>query len=315
MVEKNVFGDVISDDISVVDTPAADTPAADTSAADTSISNDEKGVNEITQTNHDDVSDAQPIFNSIRVNSSVDVDDVTNVSSTSVSAEEDKQDVSSGPMDSSDLDKSSSEETPVLDHAERNFKAIRESKRQLEADLAAQAKKIQQYEAAIAKYKEPELIEDVTVENTSAGDSNSNQLAQMQQMYAQTQAMQVEIQLKNKYSDFDKVVSADNVDVLKSLYPKVAYEIINEKDIYTKAEKAYEAVKKYNIFTDDASAGSTMSNKIKKDRVTKNISKPRPSSAARPGSPALGAANAFAEDSSAARRNTFEEMKRLARGE
>lgn len=200
--------------------------------------------------------------------------------------------------------------------ATRNFAAIRESKRELEAKLAEQAKLLQSFEKSKVEAENAQKKDDD--EYLDDDDKRQNEYAKqqqnMQQMYAQTQAMQAEIRLKQKYEDFDAVVSADNVDVLKALYPKVAYHIINEKDIYAKAEKAYEAMKKYNIFTTDQGNVEQGTN-AKKEKVAKNMAKPRPLSSAKSGSPALGAANAFADDSPEERRRVYAEMRRLARGE
>lgn len=198
--------------------------------------------------------------------------------------------------------------------ANRNFSAMRESKRELEAQLAEQAKQLKAFDDAKKKQQEISGDDDLYLdEDEKKQKAYTQQQQNMQQMYAQTQAMQAEIRLKQKYQDFDDVVSADNVDVLKALYPKAAYEIINEQDIYAKAEKAYEAMKKYNIFTSDDSLSNNAS--AQKEKVAKNIAKPRPLSSAKAGSPALGAANAFADDSREEKRRVFAEMRRLARGE
>lgn len=301
-VNKNAFGDVIPEDTSQAN----------------SVADIEKGTDTV-QVKVDNVADQELKGDPADVNTSVvnSETDGVNESTESLPGESEQtvDDITKNPrpmdgkvpteaQDSSSLDSVDQEDIA----ATRNFKAIRESKRRLESELAEQAKKIQEYELEIKKHESSgELEIDTDLVNNDA------QLQKMQQMYAQTQAMQVEIQLKSKYTDFDKVVSADNVDVLKSLYPKEAYNIINEKDIYKKAEKAYEAMKKYNIFTTDDN--TTTNFEAKKERVARNSAKPRPISSARPGSPALGAANAFAEDSDDARRRTFAEMQRLAKGE
>ncbi len=207
-----------------------------------------------------------------------------------------------------DIDKVDSTEQAAESPAERNFAAIRESKRKLEAQLAEQANKLQAFEEAQQKQKESNIDNDIDLDDEDKiRRAYEQQQINMQQMYAQTQAMQAEIRLKQKYLDFEEVVSSDNVDILKTLYPKAAYEIINEKDIYAKAEKAYEAMKRYNIFTVEKGSKN-------KSRIAKNIAKPRPLSSTKAGSPALGAANAFAEDSPEEKRRVFAEMQRLAKG-
>ncbi len=202
------------------------------------------------------------------------------------------------------------------DNASRNFAAIRQSKRELEARLKEQARELQELknakerlEKAATQDNDFDIDNDIAPQESNVANNAINkQRQQMQQMYAQTQALQAEIRIKQKYNDFEEVVSVDNVDILKALYPKVAYKIIQETDFTKKAEKAYEAMKKYKIFTTDAKIEN------RKARVSKNISKPRPLSSVKSGSPALGAANAFAEDSAEERRRLYEEMKRFAKG-
>jgi len=105
----------------------------------------------------------------------------------------------------------------------------------------------------------------------------------------QSQVTQTEVRLKSQYSDFDKVVSADNIAALRESYPELAASINANNDLYSKAVSAYTMIKKLGIHQEQVYAPE-------KARIAQNAAKPKPSATIAPqksDSP-LSQANAFA---------------------
>ena len=74
-----------------------------------------------------------------------------------------------------------------------------------------------------------------------------NELKQLQQ---QTQLQQIEIMLRNKFNDFDNVVSAENLDRLQREKPFLYKSIINNPDLYEKGQAAYDVIKNSVFYTE-----------------------------------------------------------------
>lgn len=108
--------------------------------------------------------------------------------------------------------------------------------------------------------------------------------------YKQTStAATAETRLKSRYSDFDKVVSKENVEALVRDYPELGDTLRSNTDLYSQACSAYTMIKKMGIYKEDTYAG---------DRATaeQNAAKPRPLASVSPqqGEGPLTRANAFA---------------------
>lgn len=112
---------------------------------------------------------------------------------------------------------------------------------------------------------------------------------QLQSYHQQTAATSVEVKLAQQYPDFNSVVSKENVETLRSLYPEIATTLNASQDLYSKAASAYTLIKKLGIYEDPS---------ISADRIKAqtNASKPRPLASVSPqrGDSPLSRANAFA---------------------
>lgn len=99
----------------------------------------------------------------------------------------------------------------------------------------------------------------------------------------------VEARLKAKYPDFDKVVSTENIEILKATYPDLAESLSTNPDVYSKASAAYTLIKKLGIAQEDTYMED-------KQKAQKNAIKPRPLASvnAQQGDSPLSKANAFA---------------------
>lgn len=99
-----------------------------------------------------------------------------------------------------------------------------------------------------------------------------------------------ETKLKSQYPDFDTVVSAENIESLRTKYPELAETLNATTDLYSKAVSAYTMIKRLGIAQDDTYAPD-------REKALKNASKPRPLASVSPqqGDTPLSRANAFAE--------------------
>lgn len=95
--------------------------------------------------------------------------------------------------------------------------------------------------------------------------------------------------LRTRYPDFDRVVTADNLRILETRYPELAYTLNNSQDLMTTGSAAYTMLKNLNI----APTEEVLENKA---RVEKNYAKPRSLTSISPqqGDSPLSKANAFA---------------------
>ena len=111
----------------------------------------------------------------------------------------------------------------------------------------------------------------------------------LSQYEAQSAQERTEQLLKQKYADFDKVVTPDHIAMLKEAFPEVAMSLYANNDLYSKAVSAYTLIKKFGIYTESPFSSD-------KAQAIKNVNKPRPATSLSPqqGDSALTRANAFA---------------------
>lgn len=104
-----------------------------------------------------------------------------------------------------------------------------------------------------------------------------------------TTSATVETRIKQKYNDFDNVVSKDNVAALVRDYPELGETLRSTKDLYSQAVTAYTMIKQMGIYSEDKYSADRI-------RAEENASKPRPLASVSPqqGDSPLSRANAFA---------------------
>jgi hypothetical protein len=101
-----------------------------------------------------------------------------------------------------------------------------------------------------------------------------------------------ESKLKAQFSDFDKVVSKDNIDLLSYTYPELANSLNSNPDLYSKAVSAYTMIKNLGIHKEEIPMTP------ERKRMQENANKPRLSPAAistQSGDTPLSKANMFSE--------------------
>lgn len=100
---------------------------------------------------------------------------------------------------------------------------------------------------------------------------------QLKESERRNQEIALEMRLRNQYADFDTVVNADNISLLKDLDPESAMIVDAIPNLYTKAVAAYKAIKNITVRQqkEDLYAAD-------KEKAQRNSSKPRPAVAISP---------------------------------
>jgi DNA repair exonuclease SbcCD ATPase subunit len=202
--------------------------------------------------------------------------------------------ISSEPAASEEVYKQAEEQAQERQqkHAQESFKELREKAKQLERERDEYMRKLQEAQS------------DKDTEDLSIGDSDLAEGKHLKKLQAEVKRLrqeseankqqssltQTEIRIKSQYTDFDRVVSPDNIAQLRESYPELAASINANADLYSKAVSAYTMIKKLGIHQDPVYNSE-------KARIAQNASKPKPSATIAPqksDSP-LQQANAFSQ--------------------
>jgi len=131
--------------------------------------------------------------------------------------------------------------------------------------------------------EEAELSDDDLVE----GKHLKRYLQKLERRLDEAKAATIPDRLRSKFSDFDRVVTQENVEKLKQAEPELYSSIVSGSDLYAKGVSAYKALKGFGIVKDDPYASD-------KERVQKSHSRPMSTQAVK-GQGALHEANLFAK--------------------
>jgi len=132
-----------------------------------------------------------------------------------------------------------------------------------------------------------------------------------EQMKRSTESL-AETRVKTQYPDFEKVVTDENLRMLKDMHPEIARSIGDTTDLYSQYASAYKFIKTFGIGKDEGMERDYM-------KAIKNINKPKPLASVNPqqGDSPLSKANAFANGEftndmkEKLRKEMFEARKRL----
>lgn len=212
--------------------------------------------------------------------------------------------------------------TPVSQSSEsskeRNLRILRERAERLERENDELRRNTQQQLQPKSEsndedfkfgVKEDELIEGKHLSSLSQElRAIRRELREAKEALGQSKNMTIETKLKAAHSDFDKVVTKENMNILAELDPEM-YEVIQASpNLYAKAKTAYNQIKKYDIYTEETYEAD-------KEVVQRNSLKPRPSSSIAPqqGSTPLSRANEFQKElTSEDQQRIYAETLRLA---
>jgi hypothetical protein len=180
---------------------------------------------------------------------------------------------------------------------QESWKALREKAERAER----RAEELESIILESRSKKQPEVEEDLDInvdddslvegKHLSKVNKKIHALQQQLKQYEQQSTVSnTEIKLKTQYPDFDSIVSVDNLNSLRSMYPEIAHTIDSSDDLYSKAITAYTIIKKLGI--------SPQNDPFKNEKETahRNAAKPKSLASISPqqGDSPLSKANAFA---------------------
>src|SRR5580704_7730425 len=129
---------------------------------------------------------------------------------------------------------------PKESDADRNFRTLREKTERIQRerdDALARIKQYEQQPQPDLSLKPDELAEGKHIHNVSAKiNALETQLA--------------EARLRSQYPDIDKVVSPENLALLKERYPEIAQTLSADKNFYSQASSAYTILKNLGLHQD-----------------------------------------------------------------
>ena len=180
------------------------------------------------------------------------------------------------------------EQKPSASDQEYNWRELRKSRDELQS-------RVQDLEKMVAPKQEGteedlNLAPDDLVEWRHVQKQIKKVEDKLRQYQDVSTEISIESKLKTQFPDFDKVVTKENIEILKRNEPEIAAALIASNDLYSKGVSAYKMLKNLNIYKEDT---------FEKDRqkAQENLDKPRSLSSVSPqsGNSPLSKANAFAE--------------------
>lgn len=211
-------------------------------------------------------------------------------------------------VESATIEKTTSEvEAAPVKQAEEsqeqlNFKVLRKARERAERERDEALRRLEDYENGPRRAANPQQAptddDELTIGNDELAegkhlrkvDKKIRDLEQKLRDQMQRNALvTTEVKLRSELPDFDKVVSEENIEVLKETHPELAYTLEMTPDMYTKAKAAYKIIKSMGIYRP---ADAYQQDKAK---AQINSAKPRPVASISPqtGDSPLSRANAF----------------------
>lgn len=161
----------------------------------------------------------------------------------------------------------------VMDDQERNWREARRKMQELERKSEEQAETIRRLqkqpsnpveEDELAKLADDDII--TAKQARSLAQKMARQVAE--ETVRQREAATVDERLKNRFSDYDEVVTKDNIELLKQQDPELAQSLYAmQHDPYAQAVAAYKMLKKTGI-------GDMAKNQPQKAKAIENSKKP-----------------------------------------
>lgn len=181
--------------------------------------------------------------------------------------------------------------------AQANMRALREKAERIERERDEAMRRLQEYESKQQTQPVEEDDDIALAPDDLAEGKHLSKVArkikklesELNQYKQQSNMTTTEARLKSQYPDFDKIVSKDNVEMLKLQYPEIASTLNSSQDMYATAVSAYTMIKRLGIHQEEAFVAE-------KAIAQKNAAKPRPLASVSPqqGDSPLSRANAFA---------------------
>jgi hypothetical protein len=154
---------------------------------------------------------------------------------------------------------------PPEDPQERNWRNARQKMQEQSQQIELLKQKLEQMQSPKT---DPQPEEDLTDDDFVRGYHLKKKLEAMEKALQKTEAENAISRVKDQFSDFDQVVSFENVELLKQNDPELAISLkALANDPYAQALATYKLLKR----TDYSQQKQSMENK---QRIDKNIKKP-----------------------------------------
>lgn len=206
---------------------------------------------------------------------------------------------------------SHSPEESSMSDKEKNFIKLRETKEQLERENKELKKYYQEYAKAKAS---PQEDEDLSIDDDDIVEGKVvkrlykelKELKKFRSSYEEEKVASIPSRLKNKFEDFDQVVTQENIEKLKNSEPELYVSITSGSDLYAKGVSAYKTLKALGFVKEDHFLA-------KKEQVQANQSRPLSAQSIK-GQGSLSDANIFAKGlTPELKRQLQEEMEQAAK--
>lgn len=173
---------------------------------------------------------------------------------------------------------------------EINFQKLREKAERLERENA----ELRHYASPQTQRRQmPEEVEDdLGIDDDDIPDGKLvkklyKEIDSLKKTYNLDKQATIPERLKSKFSDFDRVVTKDNLEKLQQTEPEIYSSIVSGVDLYAKGVSAYKTLKALGIVKEDPYVSQ-------KEQVKENVSRPVSTQAIK-GQGALAEANIFAK--------------------
>lgn len=221
-----------------------------------------------------------------------ELDQVESVLEQDAAENSEQQEAVAVPQEASASNHQQAEESP----AARNFRALEAKAKRLERERDEALRKLSD-KSQVAEQKIEEIEEEISLREDDLVEGKHmkkmyatlRQLKQEVKKYKQESALlSEEVAVKSQYPDIEKVVTADNLQLLREYDPDFAAVLDSSNNFRAKAAAAYKHIKKLGIYADEKDQEVTT--------AQKNLAKPRPLTSvnAQQGESPLTRANAFA---------------------
>ena len=159
---------------------------------------------------------------------------------------------------------------------QKNFKELREARDRATFERDDALRRLQEYEArssnrqAAAHEDEDDLSidDDALVEGKTLKTTNKK-IKQLEKTLQQVTNTAIENSLRAKFSDFDEIITQENVSRLNDQYPEIASVIRSSPDLYSKSVAAYNFIKNNGL-------AAQKNYDQDRDMAQRNANKPRP---------------------------------------
>lgn len=155
----------------------------------------------------------------------------------------------------------------------------------------------------------PEYDDDDYIEGKQFKSEINYLKRELNQFKQQAQSTSIEQQLRNKYNDFDKVMTYDNIAKLRELRPEIASSLHQSSDLYNKAAATYTILKELGIHQENTY-------EPERERAVNNTNKPQTASSLKKTESALSHASEFSGSrlDESRKKEIWQQMQKNLRG-